>query len=112
MGKEFNLRLNPDFKQKLTEEAKVNNRSLHGEILNRLEKNDKVVAVRDGITTEYSGKHMICTYSPDYKSVTNKATGYTQLFFKGNLIREDENQTLDEFCAMQEYVINRIAESK
>lgn len=55
---------------------------------------------------------MICIYSHEYRSVTDKATGDTQFFYNDEVIIDEKGVSVKRFCELQDRIWNKVSKLK
>ena len=66
----------------------------------------------------FSTKHdevaneMICIYSHEYRSITDKSTGDTKFYFKDEVIIDEKGVSVVRFCELQKQIWNKVSKLK
>ena len=55
---------------------------------------------------------MVCIYSHEYKSITDKSTGDTKFFFNDEVIIDEKGVSVKRFCELQEQIYNKASKLK
>lgn len=55
---------------------------------------------------------MICIYSKEYKSITDKSTGDTKFYFNDEVIIDEKGVSIKRFCELQEQIYNKASKLK
>ena len=55
---------------------------------------------------------MICIYSHEYKSITDKSTGDTKFYFKDEVIIDEKGVSADRFEELQKQIWNKVSKLK
>jgi len=55
---------------------------------------------------------MVCTYSKEYKSITNKSTGDTKFYFNDEIIIDEKGVSVVRFCELQKKIYIRASKLK
>ena len=55
---------------------------------------------------------MICTYSNEYKSITDKSTGDTKFYKNDEVIIDEKGMSTDRLEELQEQTMNKVSKFK
>ena len=67
---------------------------------------------------DFSTKHdevkneMVCIYSHEYRSVTDKATGDTKFYKNDEVIIDEKGVSVVRFCELQKQIWNKVSKLK
>ncbi len=55
---------------------------------------------------------MVCIYSHEYKSITDKSTGDTKFYKNDEVIIDEKGVSVKRFCELQDQIWNKVSKLK